>query len=80
MSTKINIIVNGVKKEIENTNSLTYEEIVTLAYGKYIPYMTVVYSWKDKKSDWQRSGIMYAGKKVELAEGMIFNACHTGSA
>jgi hypothetical protein len=79
MSTKINIIVNGVKRQVESGN-LSYEEIVTLAHGKFIPYMTVVYFWKDKQSDVQRSGILHTGKGVELAEGMVFSAMHTGNA
>ena len=71
------IIINGVEHTIEN-KKIKFEEIVSIAYEDYkdnpnIAY-TVTYS---KGPDKKPKGQMVKGDKVNIKDGMIFNATRT---
>lgn len=73
---RIRIIVNGLEFLVEE--KVTYEQIVELAGKRGNP--TVTYSTR-RKGDSRRSGEMHQGcNPVQVEEGMMFNAMHTGNA
>ncbi len=59
-------------------SQISYEKVVQLAGMTGHPSVTYR---GPRNGDSQRSGIMHPGcKAVELDEGMVFNAQHTGNA
>lgn len=71
------IIVNCEDHEVD-TATLTYESVCELAGEKPSDNPTCVYSAK-LGGDMNRDGSLWAGKSVELAEGMVFNCMRTGN-
>lgn len=71
------IIVNGCPVSTDETH-LSYEAIVKLAGKSGHPSVTYR---APAVGDSRREGTMYTGKApLELAEGMVINAMHTGNA
>ncbi len=73
----VDIIVNGRKKEVA-ASSLTYEEVVNLAFDNQPPrgdnvVITVTYS----KGPHNSSGTLIAGQSVEIKSEMVFNVTAT---
>ncbi|MGN0170913.1 MAG: multiubiquitin domain-containing protein [Lachnospiraceae bacterium] len=74
----ITVIVNGVKHEIRE-KCLTFEEIITLAFGQYDTADNIAYTvtFSSKKGHQNEKGILVAGDSVKIKEGMVFNASKT---
>lgn len=72
------IIVNCQDHEVAGA-TLTYEQVCALASQKPERNPTCVYSAK-LGGDARRDGSLWAGKSVELADGMRFECLVTGSA
>lgn len=72
----MNIIVNGKGHEVEGP-TISHEQIVSLA-GQPV-HASVTYCGR-RNGDSQRSGITYAGKTIEVEDGMKFTAVVTGNA
>jgi hypothetical protein len=73
----LTIVVNGRKRTIEST-SLTYDEVVALAFdpvptGENI-LITIAYR---KGHDEKPEGSLLPGKSVKVKEGMIFDVTAT---
>ena len=69
------IIVNGVKKEVSDDGFFTYEELVELSGLKGTPTMTIIPA--DKK--W-RGEVGYPGQTYGLDEGDRVTVVHTSDA
>lgn len=71
------IIVNGRKKTVRE-NSLSFEELVALAFekppaGENVSFV-ITYDRGPKQNP---KGTMSPGQKVKIRDGMIFNVRHT---
>lgn len=67
------LIVNGKEITISRTN-LSYQDGITM--GLWKDGETVTYSHKESK----RSGILFTDGKVEVEDGIRFDAMFTGNA
>jgi hypothetical protein len=70
------IIVNG-EKVMANGDEISYSQVVTLAYGRYIDGMTMTY---DKSAEEKREGILSNGQTVKIKDGTRFEVMNTGNA
>lgn len=74
------IMVNGDIAEIDTTTGKTkidYDDVFKIAYPDLdIRMMTCTYGTKDGR----KSGIFYAGDKIDLEEGLRFTIMDTGNA
>ncbi len=68
------VIVNGRKKTVDS-KSLTFDEVVALAFDPIPSGDNVVFtiSWKSGK----KQGRLLEGQSVDVKEGMIFNVGHS---
>jgi hypothetical protein len=75
---KVTIIVDGTPHEV-NRGTLTYAEVVTLAYADYPQHFEITYSVTYKKGPKPNpEGILSLGGRVVVTEGMVFNVSRTG--
>jgi hypothetical protein len=72
------IIVDGTPHEV-NRGTLTYAEIVTIAYPDYPQHPEITYSITYKKGPTaNHEGILSPAGRVVVKEGMVFNVSRTG--
>jgi hypothetical protein len=72
----VRVLVNGHEEQWNNP-VMTYDELVRLA-GK-TGYPTAVYYWSGD-GDHHRSGSLFSGRSVNVADGMHFTVIHTSRA
>lgn len=68
--------LNGVER-ITQKPVITYEEIVTIEYGRALPGCSVTYGMGPAVNP---EGILMPGRSVQVGPGMVFDACFTGNA
>ena len=74
---EIKIIVNARVKEWDE-RTISYEQVVILAFGSYSSDPNVVYTVTYSKSHQiPHEGSLVKGKIIKVNEGMIFNATQT---
>jgi hypothetical protein len=74
----VTIVVDGTPHEV-NKGTVTYAEIVTLAYADYPQHAEITYSVTYKKGPTPNpEGILSAGGHVVVKNGMVFNVSRTG--
>ncbi len=71
---EITIVVNTIKKTLpKQTNKLSYEEVVALAYGKYDNGSNIVYTVDYFEGPKQNEeGHLVKGSSVKVCDGMVF--------
>ncbi len=69
------IIVNGRPREVSD-HTLTYLQVVQLAYPGEVPTETIVFT-VTYSNPHGRDGSLVAGEKVTIKDGMIFNVRKT---
>lgn len=69
------VIVNGVDKTLSaGIERLSYEEVVTLAYGTYNSSSSIIYSIAYSNGPVEnKKGVLVKGDSVRIRKGMIFN-------
>lgn len=72
---KKEIVVNGVKHVLEE-DSVSYEQLVYLAYGSFNPEVVYTVLYYAGKSDHVK-GSLVLGENKEIHTGMIFNVTIT---
>ena len=73
----VEIFINGQEK-IANKGELSYEEIVTLAFGNYEFNPDVIYTILYFKGDSPKpKGELVKGESVKVMHGMIINVTRT---
>ena len=76
---EIEIFVNAHSEHVDKNLSLTYEDIVTLAFQNYDPNpdisYTVVYCKGDNSH--KPKGELVKGESLKVKEGMIINVTRT---
>lgn len=74
----VTITVDGTPHEV-NKGKVTHAEVVTLAYADYPQHPEITYSVTYKKGPTPNpEGILSAGGRVVVKEGMAFNVSRTG--
>lgn len=74
----VTIFVDGSPHEV-NKGTVTYAEVVTLAYADYPQHPEITYSVTYKKGPTPNpEGILSSGGHVVVKEGMVFNVSRTG--
>lgn len=74
----VTIIVDGTPYEV-NKGTITYPEVVTLAYDDYPQHPEITYSVTYKKGPTPNpEGILAEGGHVVVKNGMVFNVSRTG--
>lgn len=74
----VTIVVDGTPHDV-NKGTVTYAEIVTLAYADYPQHPEITYSVTFKKGPTPNpEGILAAGGHVVVKDGMVFNVSRTG--
>lgn len=74
---QVSIIVNGRPKSVEK-EKLSFEEIVSLAFGEYNVNPSVIYTISySMKDDKKEKGILVPGDSKNVKQGMIFNVTRT---
>lgn len=74
----VTIVVDGTPHEV-NKGTITYVEVVTLAYADYPQHREITYSVTYRKGPTPNpEGILSAGGHVVVKEGMVFNVSRTG--
>ena len=66
------IIVNAQEKTVDHKR-LTFEEIVTLAFGSYQPSETIIYTVLYTRGDYGKEGSLVVGEWINVKDGMEFN-------
>lgn len=70
------IIVN-TREKVWTEKKITYEQVVTLAFGSYSSDENVVYTVTYAKGEEKHEGTMVKGQSVPIKDGMIFNVTQT---
>lgn len=74
----VTIVVDGTPHEV-NKGTITYAEIVTLAYADYPQHPEITYSVTYKEGPTPNpEGILSAGGHVVVKDMMVFNVSRTG--
>lgn len=74
----VTIVVDGTPHEV-NKGTVTYAEIVTLAYADFPQHPEITYSVTYKKGPTPNlEGILSTGGRVVVKDGMVFNVSRTG--
>lgn len=74
----VTIVVDGSPHEV-NKGTVTYAEVVTLAYADYPQHPEITYSVTYKKGPSPNpEGILSSGGHVVVKDGMVFNVSRTG--
>lgn len=71
----ITIVVNGVDKQLPiYTESLSYQDVIRLAYGSYNEASNIIYTVAYSKGPKENpKGTLVKGQQTKVREGMIFN-------
>lgn len=70
------IIVN-TREKTWSEKKISYEQVVTLAFGSYSTDENVVYTVTYTKGEGKHEGSMVKGQGVPVKDGMIFNVTQT---
>lgn len=72
---QIVVIINGVEKQLANgTKFLSYEDVISLAYGTYSESSNIIYTVAYSKGPKNNpKGTLVKGQIAKVREGMIFN-------
>jgi hypothetical protein len=70
------IIVNA-REKIWNDKHISYEQVITLAFGSYSEDENVVYTITYMKGEDKKEGSLVKGEIVKVKDGMIFNVTQT---
>jgi len=74
---EVTIIVN-TREKTWNKKEISYEEVITLAFGSYSNDENVVYTVTYSKGhDSHHEGSLVKGDSVKVKDGMIFNVTQT---
>lgn len=74
---EVTIIVNG-KNYVVEKGKMSFEQIITLAFESYEPNPNIAYTVSYSKGPGRKpKGQMVEGDKVNIKDGMIFNASKT---
>lgn len=75
----VTIIVDGSPYEVPKKDTITYAEVVTLAYPDYPQHPEITYSVTYTRGDGHKpEGILAPGGSVKVKEGMVFSVNRTG--
>jgi len=75
---KVSIIVNTRPHDWDKKEEISFEEVVTLAFGSYSEDPNVVYTVTYKRGeDRKKEGSLVKGESVKVKNGMIFNVTQT---
>lgn len=75
----ITIVVNGTPCEVPKMETITYSEVVTLAYPDYPSHPEITYSVTYTRGHGGKpEGILSPGGSVKAKEGMSFSVNRTG--
>lgn len=75
----VTIVVDGTPHEVPKNDSITYAEVVTLAYPDYPQHPEITYSVTYERGEGNKpEGILSPGGKVKVKEGMSFRVDRTG--
>ncbi|MBK7143583.1 MAG: multiubiquitin domain-containing protein [bacterium] len=72
----VTIIVNGREKQYDGKR-ISFEQVVTLAFGTYEDNENIVYTVTYSKGEDKKEGSMVKGDDVKVKDGMIFNVSRT---
>jgi hypothetical protein len=74
----ITIIVNGVEKELDKKEELTFDEVVDLAFDPRPTGENVVFAITYRRGHGNKpEGSLVQGESVKVKDGMIFNVTAT---
>lgn len=74
----VTIIVNAAPHEWDKKDNISFEEVVTLAFGSYSDDPNVVYTVTySRGEDHKKEGSLVKGENVKVKDGMIFNVTQT---
>lgn len=75
----VTIIVDGSPYEVPKKDTITYAEVVTLAYPDYPQHPEITYSVTYTRGDGHKpEGILAPGGGVKVKEGIVFSVNRTG--
>ncbi|RJT28221.1 hypothetical protein EOA75_01790 [Mesorhizobium sp. M1A.F.Ca.IN.022.07.1.1] len=75
----VTIIVDGSPYEVPKKDTISYAEVVTLAYPDYPQHPEITYSVTYTRGDGHKpEGILAPGGSVKVKEGMVFSVNRTG--
>ena len=75
----VTIIVDGTPHEVPKKESITYAEVVTLAYPDYPQHPEITYSVTYNRGHGDKpEGILVPGGSVKVKKGMSFRVDRTG--
>ncbi|MCL5262041.1 MAG: multiubiquitin domain-containing protein [Patescibacteria group bacterium] len=76
---QVTIYVNTRPHEWDKKDDISFQEVVTLAFGSYIDDPKVIYTVKYFKGpDSHKEGSLHKGESVKIKNGMIFDVTQTG--
>lgn len=71
------IVVNG-REKVWNEKEISFEQVVTLAFGSYVENDQIVYTVTYKRGEGSKpEGSMVKGDVVKVKDKMIFNVTKT---
>ncbi len=75
---QVTIYVNTRPHEWDKKDDISFQEVVTLAFGTYVDDPRVIYTIKYfKGSDSHKEGTLHRGESVKIKNGMIFDVTQT---
>jgi hypothetical protein len=75
----VTIVVDGTPHEVPKKETITYGEVVALAYPDYLQHPEITYSVTFTRGHGdRREGILPPGGSVKVKEGMSFSVNRTG--
>ena len=75
----VTIVVDGTPHEVPKNETITYAEVVTLAYPDYPQHPEITYSVTYTRGHGDKpEGILPPGGSVKVKEGMAFSVNRTG--
>ena len=75
----VTIVVDGTPHKVPKNETITYAEVVTLAYPDYPQHPEITYSVTFTRGHGDRpEGVLSPGGSVKVKEGMSFSVNRTG--
>ena len=75
----VTIVVDGTPHQVPKKESVTYQEVVALAYPDYTQHPEITYSITYERGHGEKAeGILNPGGSVKVKEGMSFRVNRTG--
>lgn len=72
----VDIIINGKAKEFQG-KKISFQEVVTLAFGTYEDKPTMINTVTYSKAEGNKEGTMVKGDEIPVKDGMEFIATQT---